>query len=476
LNKMPDILDSKLDSTLDSTLREMAQAIQQGEVTSVALVQGFLDRIASVNPALNAVVLMNTEIALKQAAKADSDLKEGTIHGPLHGIPMTIKDSLDTKDMVTTWGTKGREAFRPGRDATCVARLRDAGAILLGKTNTPEFTLSFQTNNLVYGRTNNPFNLALTPGGSSGGAAALIAANAIPFDIGTDTGGSIRLPAHFCGITGLKPTTGRVPCTGNALPSSGLLAPLSQPGPLARYVDDLEVILEIIQGPDLLDPYVADAASRKSSEVDPKSLRIGFHTDNGIATPMQAIQNAIANVVTLLQDDGYQVDEATPPGIEMASLIYSSLFGADEGDTVQMLLDDSRTSEYSPPVADMISGRQRQPAPNAVQVINLWDNYRSSMLSYFEQHDILICPVNAHTAIPHGEIENMADYSYTCAFNLTGWPSLVLRCGTDDTGMPIGLQILARPFREDHCLAIGKRLESLMAVGMEPFSQPSIYC
>ena len=460
---------------LDKNLRGIAQSIIQGEITSVALVQGFLDRIDKVNPVLNAFVLSNAEIALKQAAKADEDLKKGLVHGPLHGIPMTIKDSLDTKDMVTTWGTKGREAFRPGRDATCVARLRDAGAILLGKTNTPEFTLSFQTDNLVYGRTNNPFDLALTPGGSSGGAAALLAANATPFDIGTDTGGSIRLPAHFCGIAGIKPTTGRVPCTGNALPASGILAPLSQPGPLARSVDDLALLLQIIQGPDLLDPYVVDAPWHSPEAVDTSRLRIGFHTDNGIATPDSSITSAILNTVSLMKDDGFQVSEARPAGIEMAVLIYSAIFGADAGDTVQLLLDDCRTTEYSPQIAEMVSDARRENRQNGTQVINLWDNYRSSMLSYFEDFDILICPVNSHTAIAHGQTENMMDYSYTCAFNLTGWPGLVIRCGTDDAGLPIGLQILARPFREDHCLALGTKLESLLSTAMGPFSTPPVF-
>ncbi|MFT5794176.1 MAG: amidase, partial [Saprospiraceae bacterium] len=204
-----------MDEILDSSLAQMAHAITHKTVSSKQLVTGFLDRIERVNPRLNALVYSNAENALKLADKSDAELAAGNLHGPLHGIPMTIKDSLDTKDVVTTWGTMGRKDFRPGRDATCVARLRNAGGILLGKTNTPEFTLAFKTDNLVYGRTNNPYDLTRTPGGSSGGAAALIAAGATPFDIGTDTGGSIRLPSHFCGIAGIKPTTGRVPCTGN---------------------------------------------------------------------------------------------------------------------------------------------------------------------------------------------------------------------------------------------------------------------
>jgi amidase len=198
----------------DRPLTEIANAVRQKQIKSIDLVRGFLDRIEKVNGQLNAVVLSNAEHAIKLAEKADTDLEQGNLHGPLHGIPMTIKDSLDTGEMITTWGTMGRKDYRPGPDATCVARLRGAGGIILGKTNTPEFTLWFQTDNLVYGQTKNPYDLSRTPGGSSGGAAAIIAAGASIFDIGTDTGGSIRLPSHFSGIAGIKPTTGRVPCTG----------------------------------------------------------------------------------------------------------------------------------------------------------------------------------------------------------------------------------------------------------------------
>ena len=209
-----------MEEFLDESVRNIARAITGGLVSSKQLTRGFLDRIEKVNPDLNAVVLLTAEAAIKYAERADLALKGGESPGPLFGVPMTIKDSLDTFDAVTTWGTTGRKDFRPGRDATCVARLRAAGGILMGKTNTPEFTLSFQTDNLLFGPTRNPHAPDRTPGGSSGGAAAIIAAGASPFDVGTDTGGSIRLPSHFSGITGIKPTTGRVPCTGNALGDS----------------------------------------------------------------------------------------------------------------------------------------------------------------------------------------------------------------------------------------------------------------
>ncbi len=388
---------------LDRPLDELAAAIRSKEIRSVQLVRGYLDRIEKVNDKLNAVVCSNAEIAMKQAAKADAEQDSGTLHGPLHGIPMTIKDSLDTMDTITTWGTTGRKDFRPGRDATCVARLRDAGAILLGKTNTPEFTLWFQTDNLVYGPTKNPFDLSRTPGGSSGGAAAIIAAGASLFDVGTDTAGSIRLPSHFCGISGIKPTTGRVPCTGNALPSSGLIATLSQPGPMGRSVADLAYLLPLMSGPDQLDPYAVPAVWHKPEEVEMESLKIAYHADNGIKTPMVEIMDTVKNVVSLLSEYGLTATEARPAGVEMASFILGRVFSADGGDLVEALLEDCRTTTPSPKIQENLDqGGLEIDQREFAQVITLWDNFRSSMLGFFEDFDVLICPVNASTAIPLG--------------------------------------------------------------------------
>jgi amidase len=205
------------------------------------------------------VVQKRFEVALDEARRADDQLMRGEIRGPLHGVPMTIKDSLDTAGVVTTAGTKGRAAYIPNQDATVVARLRDAGAILLGKTNTPELTATGITDNYVYGRTNNPYDVTRTAGGSSGGAAAIIATGGVPFDIGSDTGGSIRMPSHYCGIAGIKPTAGRVPRTGHILSFDiGHIDLLTHIGPLARYVEDLVLLLPIISGVDWYDPSIAN--------------------------------------------------------------------------------------------------------------------------------------------------------------------------------------------------------------------------
>ncbi len=459
---------------IDGKIKDIAAAIRGNQVTSVELTRAMLDRIEKVNGDLNAAINLHGETALKYAAEADNKLKMGETPGPLHGVPMTIKDSLDTMDMVSTWGTLGRRDFRPGRDATVVSRLRAAGAILLGKTNTPEFTLSFKTDNLIFGPSKNPYDLARTPGGSSGGAAALIAAGASLFDIGTDTGGSIRLPSHFCGIAGIKPTTGRVPCTGNALPSSGMIARLSQPGPMARCVDDLELLLNIISGPDLIDPYTYPTNPVDRSQIDPKSLRFAYFLDNGIKAPSADIQNAIAGMVDLMQDNGVKCTQERPSGIEMTNFILSRVFSADGGEMVEALLEDCRTTETS----SALAGTDRNSLPNIdqrefAQIINLWDNYRSSMLSIFRDFDVILCPVNGQTAIPLDQDEDMANYTYTSAFNLTGWPAAVVRAGTDNNGLPIGIQVVAAPFQEDHCLAVAGWLESQIKDKLGPFPEPN---
>lgn len=450
-----------MEELLHIPLRELHSQVTAGRVSSMDLTRTYLDRIDAVNPQINAVVHLEADMAMKQAERNDIALKSGESPGRLFGIPMTIKDSLNTYDMVTTWGTSGRESFRPGKDASCVARLRNEGAVLMGKTNTPEFTLAFKSSNSLFGRTSNPYDLTRTSGGSSGGAAALIAAHGTPFDIGTDTGGSIRLPAHFCGVAGIKPTTGRIPCTGNGLPSMGLIAPLTQPGPMARHVDDLTYLLDIMKGPDNLDPHCAPAPWYDPAAVDVSNLRVAWHTDNGLKTPDPDVVSTIETVRDLLMENRISVSEARPTGVEMSAMIYGHLMRADDGEMVEALLEENNTRSPSPEVAAILENTGNPiGAREFAQVISLWHSYQSSMLSLFNDFDVLICPVNAHTAIPHEQQEDFLAYTYTAAYNLTGWPGLVIRAGTDGSGMPIGVQILAAPFREDHCLAVGLWLEA----------------
>ena len=243
---------------------EVAAAIRSGSLSSVEAVEACLRRIAVVNPAINAVVRL-ADGAIEAARAADAARRRGDVLGPLHGVPFTIKDSLDTAGVTTTAGTVGWAGRVPDRDATVVARLKAAGGILLGKTNTPEFTWANEADNLVYGRTSNPYDLERSCGGSSGGSAAIVAAGGSPFDIGSDTGDSIRQPSHVCGVAGLKPTSGRVPRTGHHPSYRGLLESFTQLGPIARRVEDLCLILPIIAGPDGEDPHIAPVGLGRSS-------------------------------------------------------------------------------------------------------------------------------------------------------------------------------------------------------------------
>ena len=274
-----------MDELIYASAASLARAIRDKLVSSHEVVEAYIHRIEAVNPQLNAVVQLTAEAALTQAREADVALARGEIKGPLHGVPITIKDSFDTEGVISTAGTKGRASYVPQQDATAVARMRASGAIVLGKTNLPELSLAYESNNLIYGRTNNPYDLSRTPGGSSGGESAIIAAGGSPLGLGTDGFGSIRIPSHFCGIAGLKPTSGRIPFTGLLPPAFGASAKLRHVGPMARYVEDLILTLPILAGVDWRDPATIPMPLGESRDVELKSLRVAFYTDNGILTP-----------------------------------------------------------------------------------------------------------------------------------------------------------------------------------------------
>lgn len=450
-----------------SSVRALAAALRSGDLSSEEVVQAHLNRIDVVNPQLNAVVQITAERALSRARAADAARARGESWGPLHGVPMTIKDSLDTEGVITTGGTLGRSAFIPERDATVVARVRDAGAILLGKTNTPELTLSFETDNLVYGRTNNPYDLSRTPGGSSGGAAAIVASGGAPFDIGSDYGGSIRLPSHFCGICGIKPTAGRVPRTGHIYPFGGVLDSLQQIGPLARYVDDLSLLLPLIMGPDGVDPAIVEMEWQDPESIDLSTLRISFHTDNGVATPTPETMDTVRTVAETLGSEVAAVEEARPPGIETVLDFGLPLMFWDGGAAVRRLLRAAGTTENT------LQGFLAGPAVSAEEMDGLlvrWYAFRSRMHGFMQKHDAIICPVNASPALPHGATEApdaIPAFSYTMTYNLTGWPGAVVRAGTSPEGLPIGVQVVTRPGKEAVALAIARAVESA-AGGYQP--------
>ena len=452
-----------------ASARALAQAIRAKQVSSSEVVGACLERMATVNPRLNAVVQVTAETARARARAADAALARGEVWGPLHGVPMTIKDSLDTAGVISTGGTHGRRATIPSEDATAVARLRAAGAILLGKTNTPELTLSIETDNLIYGRTNNPYDPALTPGGSSGGEAAIIAAGGSPLGLGSDSGGSIRQPAHFCGIAGLKPTSGRVPRTGHILSFDvGAMESVTQIGPLARRVEDLGLALSLIAGPDWRDPAIVPMPLGDPQAVALRDLRVAFSSDNGVVSPTPETVETVRAAARALSPAVAGLREDRPPEVENTTDLWMQLAVADGSAWIRRLLEQAGTTEVHPVFKKRFLEREAISSAEFGQLLARLDRVRSGMLSFLEAYDVIICPVNAYPAMPHAAVfEQGIGWSYTRIYNLTGWPVVVVRCGTSPEGLPIGVQVVARPWREDVALAVAGYLEAALG-GWQP--------
>jgi amidase len=444
-----------------ATTTQAADLIRRGQVSSLEFVDACLARIERVNPRLNAVFQLAGDRAREAAIAADEAVARREVLGPLHGVPMTIKDSLDTAGVVTTAGTLGRRAFVPRDDATLVARLRTAGAILLGKTNTPEFTWSFETDNLVYGRTNNPWSLDLSPGGSSGGAAAIVAACGAPFDIGSDTGGSIRVPSHFCGVVGIKPTSGRVPRTGHIVGMEGHLQSLTQLGPIARSVEDLALVLGVIAGADWRDPAIVPGLVGDVAALDLRRLRVAVHTDNGLRKPAPEVARVVAATARALEASGVRVDHRRPEALSDLPQLDKDLYKSDGGSWLRRLLHKSGTTEASVDVAGEL-GEPSMTVPEFTAFSERWDAWRGRMLRFLEDFDAILCPPCALEALPHGASRGPGAYpafSYTFAYNMTGWPAAVVPAGRSERGLPLGVQIVGRPWREDVVLALAGEVE-----------------
>ena len=397
---------------------ELAAAIRAGERSAAEVVDAHLRRVEAVNPRVNAVVQVDGARALEQARAADAAREP---RGPLHGVPITVKDNLEAAGIEMTIGAPERRGVVAERDAVVVARMRAAGAILIGKTNCPTYGGGIETDNEVYGRTNNPYDLDRTPGGSSGGEAAAIAAGCSPCGFGTDSGASVRLPAHFCGVAALKPTAGRVPVTG-VLDDLGQIGELSDPrtqvGILARAVDDVALLLGVATGENL-NPAPASG------------LRVAMHADPGLHPPTTETGAAGAAAAEALGG----AEAATPPrgGHELTIDVWRS-YG------------DEMTA------ADLYA------------LLRRWDAYRAAMLAWFEAYDLIVCPVFPDPARRHGDMNRpgMDPTSYTTPYSLTGWPAATVRAGTSPEGLPIGVQLVARPGRDDVALGAARAVEAAL--------------
>ena len=454
------------------TLARMAELIRQRKLSPVELVDAHLDQIEKHNPAINAFVMQFPSEARAAARQAERD----PCDGPLHGVPLTIKDSFDIRDLPTLCGSRFRLTHRAPADSTVVTRIRQAGGIILGKTNCPEFLANWESDNYITGRTNNPWDVERTAGGSSGGESAAIAAFFSAGGVGSDAGGSIRVPAHFTGICGLKPTPGRVPATGHFPEIAHPGGLLGVAGPMARTVEDLKLLFEVLAGYDAADPFSAPVPLRRDLAVDGcigvMEQFLDFPVEN-------AMREAVQKAAGLLASCGFEVDSYRPSGLQNACDTWWFFFGELPSPFTRELLDGRESDAHwtgtellnmTDPGA-VISGR------TVVEKLELRDHIRAVLLRQMERFPLLLLPVCSVTAFSHrqrnwqidgrslGLIDIMAPAT---PWNLLGLPGLVLPMALSADGLPIGVQLIGKPYEEELLLHVGGLLEQARG----PFPSP----
>jgi Asp-tRNA(Asn)/Glu-tRNA(Gln) amidotransferase A subunit family amidase len=458
---------------------QMAEQIRNKKISPVELVEAHLARIENLNPKINAFVEIDGECALKQARDAESAVMQNQSLGPLHGVPISIKSSIDVAGMRCEAGTKLRAGCVAQADAPLVTRLRSAGAIILGVTNTPELLMAWETDNLLYGRTNNPWDLARTPGGSSGGEAAAIASGCSAGGVGSDGGGSIRVPAHFCGICGLKPTPGRLPATGHYPQSVGPFALLGVVGPMARTMRDLKLLFEVMQGSDIGDPSAATVPVRWPDRDALKKTRIGYFEDDGRTPVTPETRGAVTQAANALRSAGFEVEPFRPEGLESARQLWWQIFGVAGGMLLGPLIR-GHEADVSPILEEFNSWVAAERPHTAQSLLDTWierDLIRMQIFEQMKKFPVLLCPVAAIPAFRHGErswqiegktVQYLDAWSYCEWFNLLGMPAAAVPVAQSSEGLPIGVQIVSGPWEEERVLSVAEELEQVLSLQRTP--------
>jgi amidase len=440
-------------SLLEMSVVETARRIAGRELSSRAVVAACLARIADVNPHLNAVVALRADAALAEAEEADRQVARGELRGPMHGVPFTVKDWIDAAGLPCAGGRAAHRSRWPARDATVVARLRAAGGVLLGKT-------SVGPDNEVYGRTNNPYDPRFGPAGSSSGEAAIIAAGGSPLGLGSDSGGSIRQPAHCCGVVGLKPTTGRVPLTGHFPFICAATDPRTVIGPLARHVEDLAFALRLIAGPDGEDPSAVPVPLADQVDADLTGTRVAVYVDHPDTTPDPSVVAATRAAARALGAAGLVVEPASPPGLDEVYPLTLNYWRRPESDSADEWVDGGG---FDP------AGLGPMGTEEVQRSLFEWDRFRRRMLPFLSAYPLVLSPAAEKPPVRHGE--DPGRIPYTLTWSLLGNPAVVVPAGATPEGLPVGVQIAAAPWREDLALAAAAVVERALG-GWRPTGQP----
>lgn len=452
---------------------EQLALLRRRTLTPLELAEEHIARIARLNPRLNALVDFDPGRVRAQARHPRP--------GPLSGLPVTVKSSISAAGYRCEIGSTLLRGQIPTENAVAVERLLSAGAVLLGTTNCPEFLMAYETENLLYGSTRNPWNVEYTAGGSSGGEAAAIAAGLSAAGIGSDSGGSVREPAHFTGICALKPTAGRIPAAGHLPPCQGPFAFLGAIGPMARTVGDLELLFAALSRQDPTDPAGAPVAHRRVPLEEARQFSIGWFEDDGLAPVTAETRAAVQAAAQALEHRGFTVKRFRPQCLEAARRLWWTFF-VQCGATLYEPTIRGHESELSPTFRDFLAIARAEPPLTATSLLDAWvesDRVRSAMLQEMREFPVLLCPVCSIPAFHPGErswtVEGQS-VSYLDAmrctqwFNLLGGPAAVVPVGRSAEGLPIGVQIAARPFEDELVLAVAAAIESEFGYAPPPLA------
>lgn len=477
-----------------TTASQLAQMIRNKQVSAVEVLNAHLEQIEKYHHQINAIATLNRDQAIQRAMEADEALAKGENWGVLHGVPVTIKDLLETADLASTAGYLPLKNYLPRKSATTVARLQTAGAIILGKTNTPQFGEDYQTNNPLFGRTNNPWNLAYTVGGSSGGSASAVAAGFSPLDLGSDIGGSIRLPAHYCGVYGFMPTDGRVSTEGHLPPLPGQARYVRQMlriGPLARSIEDLQLCMFLIAGADSRQPAIPPVPLDKPANKRLSELRIAWTYGYDFLPISQDTRSCMQNLINCLTNAGCNLSESRPSSLDWSEMLtnygilsFFELFASTSPlkDLIRGLqfalknqfLAQTQTTYKSSSTSSQKTNQVFPPSLAKYKAI-LADRDRAmvKMDLFMDQWDAWICPVSLDAAFPHCnfaqpiEVDGVkipylvACGGYTMPLNFTGSPVVVIPIGQSRSGLPIGVQIVGKKWQDLNVLAIANEIDQV---------------